>query len=99
MPSRMDFPLSEALLTAPVAADGHGGGLDAMYSLLVNDPLYPDPRKLVLFEGNHDMSRLSSVLGNDMDLFRMAMVTLTTARRIPQLYYGTEGADGKPHRA
>ncbi|MCY7313745.1 MAG: glycoside hydrolase family 13 protein [Pseudoxanthomonas sp.] len=90
MPNMMDFPLSETLRTALVAAGGHGGGLDAMYSLLVNDPHYPDPRKLVLFEGNHDMSRLYSVLGNDMDLFRMAMVYLATAPRIPQLYYGTE---------
>jgi glycosidase len=52
--------------------------------------IYPDPTNLVLFEGNHDTARLFSLLNEDRDLYRMALIYLLTAPRIPQLYYGTE---------
>lgn len=90
MPNMMDFPLAEGLRRALVAREGGDGGLMDLYSILVNDTLYPDPSKLVLFEGNHDMPRIYSMLGEDLDLWRMAMVYLATVPRIPQLYYGTE---------
>jgi len=90
MPNMMDFPLAEGLRRALVAREAGDGGLMDLYSLLVNDTLYPDPSKLVLFEGNHDMPRIYSVLGEDLGLWRMAMVYLATAPRIPQFYYGTE---------
>jgi len=90
MPNMMDFPLSETLRHALLATEKYDAGLTQLYEMLVNDTLYPDPSRLVLFEGNHDMPRLFSVLGEDLDLYRMAMVYLATAPRIPQLYYGTE---------
>ncbi|HQX23610.1 MAG TPA: glycoside hydrolase family 13 protein [Pseudomonadota bacterium] len=90
MPNMMDFPLAEGLRRALAAPEGGGDGLMDLYSILVNDTLYPDASKLVLFEGNHDMPRIYSVLGEDLGLWRMAMVYLATAPRIPQLYYGTE---------
>ena len=90
MPNMMDFPLSETLRRALTANESFDAGLVELYSALVNDTLYVDPSKLVLFEGNHDMPRLFSVLGEDMDLYRMAMVYLATMPRIPQLYYGSE---------
>lgn len=90
MPNMMDFPLAEGLRRALAAPEGGDGGLMGLYSILVNDSLYPAPSKLVLFEGNHDMPRIYSVLGEDPALWRMAMVYLATAPRIPQFYYGTE---------
>ena len=90
MPSMMDFPLTEALRRALVAKEGGDGGLAQLYSVLVADTVYPQPSRLVLFEGNHDMPRLYSVLGEDLDLYRMALVYVATAPRTPQFYYGTE---------
>ena len=86
-PGMIDFPLHEALRRA--LADERGS-LDALYETLALDYLYPEPRKLMLFEGNHDVPRTFSVLDEDQDAYRMAMVFLLTAPRIPQLYYGTE---------
>jgi glycosidase len=61
-----------------------------LYEALVNDNLYPNPMSMVLFEGNHDMPRLYSVLDEDLDLTKMALAYVLTMPRIPQLYYGTE---------
>jgi neopullulanase len=90
MPNMMDFPLSEALRRALPAKESFDTGFIELYSALVTDPLYADPNKLVVFDGNHDMPRLYSVLGEDMGLYRMAMVYVATAPRIPQFYYGSE---------
>jgi glycosidase len=45
---------------------------------------------MVLFEGNHDVPRLYSVLDEDLDLWKMAIAYVLTMPRTPQLYYGTE---------
>ncbi|HWW69313.1 MAG TPA: glycoside hydrolase family 13 protein [Duganella sp.] len=90
MPSMMDFPLADALRRSLAAADDDERGLTALYEALSLDHLYPDPGNLVLFEGNHDMSRIYSELHADEDLFRMAMAFVATAPRIPQFYTGTE---------
>ena len=90
LPSLMDYPLHGALRRALSESDGFQSGLNTLYEALVNDSLYPDPGNLVLFEGNHDVSRLYSELDEDLDLYKMALVYLATARRIPQFYYGTE---------
>mgnify|MGYP003471939420 FL=1 len=57
---------------------------------MINDRLYHAPAALVAFEGNHDMPRLYSVLGENFDSYRIALVYLATVPRIPQFYYGTE---------
>lgn len=90
MPSMMDFPLSEALRASLVAKDENDDGLMHMYQTLAQDSAYPNPGNLVIFEGNHDMSRLISQLGDDPDLARMALVYIATMRGIPQFLYGTE---------
>jgi glycosidase len=61
-----------------------------LYETLSQDYLYPNPGNLVLFEGNHDVSRIYSELNADDALFRMAMAFVATAPRIPQFYAGTE---------
>jgi glycosidase len=65
-------------------------GLITLYEALANDALYPAAQQLVLFEGNHDVPRLYSVLGRDPAKVRMALAFVLTTRRIPQLYYGTD---------
>jgi len=44
----------------------------------------------MIFPDNHDMSRIYTQLGEDYDLYRMAMVFYLTMRGIPQIFYGTE---------
>ena len=90
MPSMMDFPLTDALRRSLAAPDDDERGLTNLYEALSLDHLYPDPGNLVLFEGNHDMSRIYSELHGDEGLFRMAMAFVATAPRIPQFYTGTE---------
>jgi glycosidase len=90
LPSLMDFPLNEALRKALATPEGFHTGLADLYSALVNDRLYSQPMNMVLFEGNHDMPRLYSVLGNDVGLTQMALTYVLTMRGIPQFYYGTE---------
>ena len=90
MPSMMDFPLSYALRRALVAQDGDEDSLDELYETLAMDHAYANPGNLVLFEGNHDLSRIFSALNGDVDLFHMALSFVMTAPRVPQLYAGTE---------
>lgn len=90
MPSMMDFPLTDALRRSLAAPDDDERGLANLYEALSLDHVYPNPGNLVLFEGNHDMSRIYSELHADEGLFRMAMAFVATAPRIPQFYTGTE---------
>ena len=89
LPSLMDFPMTEAMRSALADKDGKDG-FDNVYETLSLDYLYPDPARLVLFEGNHDMPRLFSVVGEDFDLYKMDLVFVMTMPRIPQFYSGTE---------
>ncbi len=90
LPSLMDFPLHDTLRRALVEAEGSGTGFTRLYDFMVNDRLYADPSRLVLFDGNHDVPRLAPALNHDVALQRMALAFVLTARRIPQLYYGVE---------
>jgi glycosidase len=90
MPSMMDYPLADTLRKALVAEDTLHTGLTDLYERLNDDVAYPDPGNLVLFEGNHDISRLYSMLDEDLDLYKMAIAYVLTMRGIPQFYYGTE---------
>lgn len=89
-PSMMDFPLHEALRRALVDDEQMFRGFRDLYAALVNDRLYPEPERMVLFEGNHDVPRLFSVLKEDLALWKMAVVYVATMPRTPQFYYGTE---------
>ena len=92
MPSMMDFPLEEALRKALVEPEGEygGNGLRRLYEAMVNDRLFTAPSRLVAIEGNHDMPRLWSVLGEDDATYRLALLYLATIPRVPQIYYGAE---------
>lgn len=91
MPSMLDFPLQIALqksLTEEVP--WWDSPWTSVYEMLGNDFLYPDPGNLVTFPDNHDMSRIYAQVGEDYDLYQMAIVYYLTMRGIPTLYYGTE---------
>lgn len=90
IPGMIDFPLHDALRKALPAEESWDGGLIALYEMVAHDFLYPDPSRLMLFDGNHDVPRLFSALNEDMGLYRMAMSFILTMPRIPQLYYGSE---------
>jgi glycosidase len=94
MPSMMDFPLTEAMRTA-LAPKQRGDDwaeniFNPVYETLSLDYLYPDPSRLVLFEANHDMARIYSVVGEDFDRYKMDIAFVMTMPRIPHFYTGDE---------
>ena len=90
IPSMMDFPLQEALVSSLLANETWDTGIKDLYKVVANDFLYANPYDLVIFAGNHDMSRIYNQLGKNVDLYKMAMTYILTTRGIPQVYYGTE---------
>ncbi|WP_049630885.1 glycoside hydrolase family 13 protein [Cellvibrio sp. pealriver] len=90
MPSVMDFPIHETLRHVLVEEESWDKGLVRLYEMLANDFVYADPFNLVVFPENHDTSRIYSVLNEDVDLFKTAMIYSATMRGIPQFYYGSE---------
>lgn len=90
MPNMMDFPLSDTLRAVFGEPETENGGLRRLYEAMANDRQYANAAGLVAFEGNHDMPRLYSMLGEDLDAYRLALTFLATVPRIPQFYYGTE---------
>ncbi|MCR4533896.1 glycoside hydrolase family 13 protein [Shewanella xiamenensis] len=90
LPSLMDFPLYEKLVESLNEPEGWDTGFIKLYEMLANDVVYANPSQLVLFEGNHDTNRIYSLLKENLPLYQMALTYVLTAKRIPQLFYGTE---------
>ncbi|WP_247651539.1 glycoside hydrolase family 13 protein [Shewanella oncorhynchi] len=90
LPSLMDFPLYEKLIASLNEPESWDTGFIKLYEILANDVVYAEPSKLVLFEGNHDTNRIFSLVKENIDLYKMALTYVLTAKRIPQLFYGTE---------
>ncbi|WP_204315654.1 hypothetical protein, partial [Stenotrophomonas maltophilia] len=65
LPSLMDFPLHDTLRQALTEPEGFSSGWRRLYDFMVNDRLYADPARLVLFDGNHDVPRLAPALRHD----------------------------------
>ncbi len=88
----MDFSMQSALVNAIKEKDPkkYTDGLNTLYESLANDFIYPDPNNILVFGDNHDMDRIYTQLGEDVELTKMALTYLLTVRGIPQLYYGTE---------
>ena len=89
-PSTCDFPAFEAVkagLNEPFSWDG---GMSRLYNTLAQDFLYAAPDKLVTFLENHDTDRFFSVVGQDLDKYKMGIAWLLTTRGVPHFYYGTE---------
>ena len=88
----MDFPLQSSLVQALNAKDSTSftNKLTDLYETMANDFMYPDPKNILVFGDNHDMDRIYTQLGKDVELTKMAVTYLLTVRGIPQIYYGTE---------
>ncbi len=89
-PSLMDFPLQEALIKSVTEEEGSGKGLIRLHTMLANDFQYANPNNLVVIADNHDMSRLFTLVDEDIARYKMALTFLMTTRGVPQLFYGTE---------
>lgn len=85
-----DFPLYFSMLDALKQPYGWNEGVNRLYQTLAQDLLYKNPMRNCIFLGNHDLDRIYSVLGENLDKFKMGMNLLLTLRGIPQLYYGDE---------
>lgn len=90
MPGVTDFQLYYAINEALTHDFGWTDGVARLYYMLAQDYLIKDPMSNVVFLDNHDLSRFYSVVGEDLDKFKMGIGWLLTTRGIPQLYYGTE---------
>ena len=90
LPSVTDFQIHHTLRKALNEPFGWSSGLSAMYQTLAQDFLYSDPMLNVIFLDNHDTERFISLVGEDVQKFKIALGYLLTIRGIPQLYYGSE---------
>ena len=100
-----DFPMHYAMKDV-FCADAPVGRLAAT---LATDRAYGDPESapglahLVPFLDNHDVPRVASVCGGDLDRVARALAFLLTTRGTPCLYQGTEvgqlGAEEPANRA
>ncbi len=90
LPAVTDFQLYYAMQEALTQPQGWTSGVTRLYYTLAQDFLYEQPDRNVLFLDNHDLGRLYTVLGGEMNAFRSGLAMLLTMRGIPMLYYGTE---------
>ncbi|MBS1530211.1 MAG: glycoside hydrolase family 13 protein [Bacteroidetes bacterium] len=90
LPGVTDGVWKEAVYDALNAKEGWTEGVNRLYSVMAQDFLYKDPTRNVIFLDNHDMSRILSVVGEDITKFKSAFAMLMTMRGVPQMYYGDE---------
>ncbi len=88
--SSMDFAMQSNIVQALNDDESWDKGLIKIYEGLANDFAYASPKDIMLFPDNHDMSRIFTQLKGDINNTKMALATILTLPRIPQLYYGTE---------
>ena len=87
LPGVLDFQSQGAIQDALKAEKPN---VTKLYDALQGDWMYEDATRNVVFMDNHDMSRVYSVIGEDLGRMKMGYAWLLTTRGIPQLYYGTE---------
>ncbi len=90
LPGTCDFPTFAAINDGLKESFSWDGGINRVYQALSQDFLYQDPSKMVTFLENHDTDRFFSVIGEDLNKYKMGVTWLLTARGIPHFYYGTE---------
>jgi neopullulanase len=90
LPSANDFVLEGAILEGLNQNFDWGKGFNKIYSVLSNDALYQDPNLNMTFLDNHDHDRFFSIMGEDLNKYKLGVGLLLTTRGVPQLYYGTE---------
>jgi glycosidase len=90
LPGVTDAVLKDAIYEAINGKDGWTDGVGRLYSVVAQDFLYQDVTRNTIFMDNHDMSRLLSMVGEDIPKYKSAMAMLLTMRGVPQMYYGDE---------
>ncbi|HMB99609.1 MAG TPA: glycoside hydrolase family 13 protein [Flavobacteriaceae bacterium] len=88
--SPMDFAMQSIIIQALNEKESWSNGLNKIYDGLANDFAYTSPKDILIFPDNHDMSRIFTQLQGDIPNTKMALATILTLPRIPQIYYGTE---------
>ncbi|WP_299338905.1 glycoside hydrolase family 13 protein [uncultured Psychroserpens sp.] len=88
--SPMDFAMQQKVVEAFNEEESWDKGLVKIYEGLANDFHYAKPKDIMVFEGNHDMSRIFTQLKGDVVNTKMAVATYAMMPRILQMYYGTE---------
>ncbi|WP_191858752.1 glycoside hydrolase family 13 protein [Hanstruepera ponticola] len=88
--STMDFAMQKNIVDALNENESWDKGLVKIYEGLANDFAYASPKDIMLFPDNHDMSRVFTQLNGDVKNTKMALATILTLPRTPQIYYGTE---------
>lgn len=90
--SMFDFPLAFAM--ADVFCRGESPA--KLAAVLTNDRRYPDASQLVTLVDNHDLPRLASLCGGDLERQKAALSFLFAVRGVPSMTWGTEiGATGE----
>jgi neopullulanase len=89
-PSPNDFVFGNAINAALNEKFDWGRGFNQLCMMLAQDVVYENPNLNLTFLDNHDQNRFFSMIGEDMNKFKMGVAFLLTARGVPQLYYGTE---------
>lgn len=90
LPAVTDFQLFFAIQEVLAGQEGWTQGTARLYYTLAHDYLYEDAYRNVIFLDNHDLARYFSVVGEDLDRYKMGLAFLLTTRGIPMIYYGTE---------
>jgi len=88
--SSMDFAMQSNITQGLKEEESWDKGLVKIYEGLANDFAYPKPKGIMIFPDNHDMSRIYTQFDGDVVKTKMALATILTLPRIPQIYYGTE---------
>lgn len=88
--STMDFAMQRKTAEALNEEESWDKGLVKIYEGLANDFHYANPKDIMIFPDNHDMSRIFTQLKGDVTNTKMALSYQLVLPRIPQLYYGTE---------
>lgn len=90
LPGVTDFNLYDAMHTGLNENFGWYEGMRRIYHNLTQDYVYGDVMRNVVFMSNHDISRMYSVLGENIQKFKMATAFTLTTRGMVQWYYGDE---------
>jgi glycosidase len=90
LPGVTDAAVKDAIYEALNGKEGWTEGVNRLYNVISQDFLYQDATRNTIFVDNHDMSRLLSVVGDDINKYKSAMAMLMTLRGVPQMYYGDE---------
>jgi len=90
LPGVTDGVVKDAIYDALNGREGWTEGVNRLYAVMAQDFLYQDATRNVVFLDNHDMSRVLSVVGENIAKYKSAMAMLMTLRGVPQMYYGDE---------